>query len=198
MKIRFAVLFWAAIAIILLFGLRQILTPPTEATHRHRSPLIINEFMASNDTGQRDEDGAHPDWIELYNRSGETVDLSGWSLSDDPERADKWLFPEMILEADEYLLVYASGKDKYTPGDTPNQSYLHTNFRLDSAAGYLALHPPTTRRYLDAVIVDYLDQHQDQSTGLCEDGETFCTFTQANAWLSEWLRFKSDSRKNGN
>ena len=178
MKFRFAVLFWAAIAIILLFGLRHILTPPTEATHRHRSPLVINEFMASNDTGQRDEDGAHSDWIEVYNRSSEAIELSGWSLTDDPERADKWFFPEMTLGADEYLLVYASGKDKHKLGDANDQSYLHTNFRLNNAAGYLALHPPTTRRYLDAVAVDYLNQRPDRSMGLCEDGETLCAFTR--------------------
>ena len=178
MKTHYAVLFWIAIAVILLFGLRQILTPPTEAFQKNRSPLVINEFMTSNSTGLNDEDGTHSDWIEIYNRSDESVELLGWSFTDDPERADKWFFPEMTLGANEYLLVFASGKDRFAPGDAQGEGYLHTNFRLDSASGYLALHPPTTRRFLDAVVVGYPDQTTDQSMGKCEDSETFCFFTK--------------------
>ena len=64
----------------------------------------INEIMAAN-TIYRTVGDACTDWIELYNYSGETVDLSGYALSDDPaERA--YTFPKgTVLEADGYLVV---------------------------------------------------------------------------------------------
>ena len=45
----------------------------------------INEFMAFNSSTLKDQDGEYPDWIELYNSSSQNVNLSGWSLTDDPE-----------------------------------------------------------------------------------------------------------------
>ena len=38
----------------------------------------INEFMADNQNGIRDEDGSHQDWVELYNGGSTPVDLAGW------------------------------------------------------------------------------------------------------------------------
>jgi hypothetical protein len=47
--------------------------------------LVINEFMADNETTIEDpvEPGEYPDWVELYNGSGETVILNGLFLTDD-------------------------------------------------------------------------------------------------------------------
>ena len=42
------------------------------------SPLVINEFSAA-DYGDEDDDESRRDWIELYNRSGQSVNLTGWS-----------------------------------------------------------------------------------------------------------------------
>ena len=75
----------------------------------------INEVMASNGTTLADEDGDFEDWIELYNDGTEPVDLSGWGLSDSYSNPFKWTFPEdTVLGAGEYLLVWASGKDRVT------------------------------------------------------------------------------------
>ncbi|MFV2066616.1 MAG: chitobiase/beta-hexosaminidase C-terminal domain-containing protein, partial [Pirellulales bacterium] len=74
--------------------------------------LAITEFVASNSTGLRDGDGDSEDWIELHNMGSDTVSLDGWSLTDTPDRPYKWSLPPLQLDADAYLIVFASGKDR--------------------------------------------------------------------------------------
>ena len=101
------------------------------------SPLFISEFMADNVTGLEDEDGAPSDWIELYNAGAADVNLDGWYLTDNPAALAFWRFPATNLTAGSHLLVFASGKNRTTPG-TP----LHTSFSLDAHGEYLALISP--------------------------------------------------------
>ena len=98
--------------------------------------VVINEFVASNQGGLQDEDGDTSDWIELYNFGSTSVDLAGWSLTDDPASPSKWVFPAVTLPGLSYRVVFASNKDRRptTPG-----AQLHTNFKLDAAGEYLAL-----------------------------------------------------------
>ncbi len=102
--------------------------------------VVINEFMASNDGQQpnslHDELGNSPDWIELYNPTSAAVDLTGWSLTDNPSKLAKWTFPSTLLTANSYLVVFASGRDTNVAGQ------LHTNFKLSSSPSYLALVDP--------------------------------------------------------
>ncbi|MCP3927773.1 MAG: T9SS type A sorting domain-containing protein [Bacteroidetes bacterium] len=93
------------------------------------SQVVINEFMSSNDNTIVDENGDSSDWIELFNKGGETVSLSNYYLSDKADNLQKWKFPDIEILPQAYLLVFCSGKDKREV-DMP----LHTNFKL-SAAG---------------------------------------------------------------
>ena len=86
--------------------------------------VVINEVMASNKETISDEDGDFPDWIEIYNAGEIPVNLENWGVSDDTIGQFKWIFPEIILNPTQYLLVFASGKDRR------NGEYLHTNFRI--------------------------------------------------------------------
>lgn len=88
--------------------------------------VVINEFMAKNSITIEDEDEEFSDWIELYNADDIPVDLSGFSLSDDINELNKWVFPDMLLSPKSYLLIFASGKDRH---DTTE---LHTNFKISS------------------------------------------------------------------
>lgn len=101
------------------------------------SRLIITELVASNNQGLADVDGERPDWIELHNVGDATADLSGWSLTDDVSKPAKWRFPDLTLDPGQYLVVFASGKDR-----TDTASPLHTNFRLDRDGEYLGLNRP--------------------------------------------------------
>ena len=94
----------------------------------------INEFMALNQSTVADEDGDFSDWIELYNPTSSSVNLQSWSLTDDATMPSKWQFPNVTINAGEYLVVFASSKDRKSTG-----SVLHTNFNLSGSGEYLAL-----------------------------------------------------------
>lgn len=99
--------------------------------------LEISEFMADNQKGIRDEDGDRTDWIEIHNGANETQSLTGWFLTDTAADLAKWQFPSLTMAPNSYLLVYASNKNR-----TNNVARLHTNFKLGSSGGYLALVSP--------------------------------------------------------
>jgi len=48
--------------------------------------IIINEVLAHTDEPRGD-------WIELYNTTGDDIDISGWFLSDDPGTPEKFVVP---------------------------------------------------------------------------------------------------------
>ena len=98
------------------------------------SDVVISEFMADNKRTLHDEDGDSPDWIELYNGGANTASLAGWFLTDSRTNPTKWTFPAVDLPAGGYLVVYASAKNRVNP-----LGRLHTNFKLGSDGGYLAL-----------------------------------------------------------
>ena len=70
--------------------------------------IVISELMSDNEATLDDGSASFPDWIELHNTGRESVDLSGWTLSDREKKA-KAVFPELTLGPDEYLLVWCSG-----------------------------------------------------------------------------------------
>jgi hypothetical protein len=78
--------------------------------------LIINEAVSSNSLFD-DEDGDSPDWFELYNNTSSTIDLSGWTITDDIELPSKWAFPGYLIAPGEYLRIWASDKDKALGGN---------------------------------------------------------------------------------
>ena len=71
----------------------------------------INEIVSSNSV-YFDEDGDTPDWIELHNYGSQTVSIKDWSLSDDENNLGKWTFPNVSIRPNQYLLLWASSKDR--------------------------------------------------------------------------------------
>ena len=106
-----------------------------------RAQIRLTEFCAENQGDLADEDGDTSDWIEIHNDSQSDQTLLGWSLTDDGVDSRKWSFPEINLKAGEYLVVFASGKDRKT-----NNRPLHTNFKLSKRGEYLSLTSPTGKR----------------------------------------------------
>ena len=106
-----------------------------QAAAESGSKICISEFMAVNENGLKDEDGEHSGWIEIYNGSSGTLNLSGWALTTSQTNLTQWRLPGAWLLPEKYLLVFASGKNRAT-----NYLHLHTNFRLNrGGGGYLAL-----------------------------------------------------------
>jgi hypothetical protein len=99
---------------------------------------LISEFLASNITGLKDEDGDESDWIEIHNPDAQPVNLSGWGLTDLASLEEPWLFPAVTLAAGARLVVFASGKNRRHPA-----ANLHTSFSLSAAGEFLALIDPS-------------------------------------------------------
>ena len=99
------------------------------------SDLVINEFMADNETTVTDQDGEYEDWIELYNNGTEDIALGGYFLSDDAGQPDQWVFPDTAIAAGGYLIVWAD-KDEEQEG-------LHANFKLSKSGESLLLSDAT-------------------------------------------------------
>src|SRR5688572_2501435 len=79
---------------------RRLAKAAVEALERREllaNDPIITEFLASNAGGLEDFEGDTPDWIEIYNPSAATINLAGWSLTDDKLEVNKWVFPSVDL-----------------------------------------------------------------------------------------------------
>lgn len=134
--------------------------------------VVISEFLASSSgISILDEDLDDSDWIELHNTGNSSVSLLGYSLTDDDSDATQWVFPDVNLEADGYLIVFASSKNRQVAG-----SELHTNFRLSAGGEYLALLSPTGD-ILTEFAPAYPEQEEDISYGIGPDGVTLGFFT---------------------
>jgi len=136
------------------------------------SPLLINEFMASNSTSLLDGNGNSSDWVEVVNVTGRTFNLDGWYLTDNPTNLTKWAFHGgKVLAPGEFLVVFASGQPTDTYVDPGG--YLHTSFKLKADTEYVALVRPdgvTIVSEYGTGGVNYPKQVTDISYGLF-DGE---------------------------
>lgn len=97
-------------------------------------PVRINEIMASNSNTLSLQDGTTPDWIEIANVSGKAFNLSGYSLSKSTNSASVFVFPDMMLDAGECILVYADSRLR----DSADED-LHAPFRIGASGDALML-----------------------------------------------------------
>lgn len=122
---------------------------------------VISEFVADNESGLRDSDNTLQDWIEVHNPSATPFDLDGWHLTDSATNLTKWKFPAVTLAPGEFLVVFASGKDRRIPGQQ-----LHTNFSLSRTGEYLALVRPDGSTVEQQYAPQYPAQDPDRAYGL--------------------------------
>jgi hypothetical protein len=109
----------------LLFTLTFLFFAPTLSAQ-----VLINEVSAANLSGITDEDGDREDWVELYNSGPSSVNISGWFLSDNPNKPQKWVIPSgTTINAGAYRLFFCSGKDR------PNAAIKHTSFKITQTKG---------------------------------------------------------------
>jgi gliding motility-associated-like protein len=91
--------------------------------------VIINEYSCSNVTGITDAYGEREDWIELFNPTGTTVNLTGWYLSDKANNLTKWMIPSGTINSSGYKMVFCSKRN------TVNGNQYHPNFNLSQTEG---------------------------------------------------------------
>jgi hypothetical protein len=90
------------------------------------SSVVINEVMPVNTSYMADQNGEYDDWIELYNNSSLSFNISGYYLSDSKKHLSKWKIPKGTTISGRGYLVFWADKDTLQAG-------LHTNFKLSSA-----------------------------------------------------------------
>lgn len=121
--------------------------------------LVINEFLADNETTQADPHGEYDDWIEIYNNTDSSIILTGYFLSDDPNEPYKWIFPDTFINANDFLIIWAD--------DDSGQIGLHANFKL-SKSGEEIVFTNSSMQVLDQII--FGSQGEDTSTGRYPNG----------------------------
>lgn len=120
--------------------------------------VVINEFLAVNQSGELDENSQNEDWIEFYNNSNTSLDLSGLYLSDNSLSPQKFTFPaNSIIPANGYLTVWA---------DDDNGTNIHCNFKLSASGEQIVFSK-------GSIVLDSLSfgtQTADISSGRCPNG----------------------------
>ena len=125
--------------------------------------VVINEFLADNETTNQDEAGEFEDWIELYNTGDATLDVGGMYLTDDLTDPTAWRIPEgTTIPPHGYLLIWCD-KDE---GDGP----LHANFKLDKSGEEIGLFDTDAWSNVLVDSVVFNAQAADVSLGRVPDG----------------------------
>jgi spore coat protein CotH len=162
---------------------------PAVYSVRAGGPLFINEFLADNTNGIRDEANVASDWIELYNASTEPYALAGHMLSDNFNNPTKWTFPNDTIPAGGFYLVWASNEVTRGPR--------HAAFGLSKSGEEIGLYRLQAGQPVLLDSVSFGPQLEDVSMGRLSDGHpqwvSFNSPTplQSNGWASSVPVFSS-------
>jgi hypothetical protein len=131
--------------------------------------IVINEINYNSDSSYNSGD-----WVELYNAGSQTIDLSGWILSD-ATLANGFTFPAgYMLYPNSYLVVVAN-KDKFRQIHNGVSNFVgNASFGLNSSGDVLLLYDK------DGNIVDYI-KYETASPWPTSPLETAATLMLANA-----------------
>ena len=143
--------------------------------------LVINEFMAINNSIISDENGEYDDWIELFNGTGEVVDIGGMYISDDVNNKQKWQIPKTnptltTISAGGFLLIWA---DRETA-----QGILHVGFKLSGSGEAVVITDSDGKTVVDSY--EFGPQTTDVSMGRQTNG------------ADKWIKFDNPTPGAGN
>jgi len=136
--------------------------------------VLINEFLASNDTSNQDPDhNDFADWVELYNKGVAAEDIGGWTISDG---GDPWTIPPgTSVPAGGYLIIWCDGLDEVGTG-------LHASFKLSAGGETISLKDGGSQ-HRDAY--EFGAQTTDVSFGRSPDGtDNWTTFDSPTPGVS--------------
>ena len=146
---------------------------------------VITEFMADNKSTVADENGDFSDWIEIHNPTAGSISLTDWYLTDKANNLTQWRFPAVSLAPGDFLVVWASGKNRRVPG-----APLHTNFSLSKDGEFLALVRPDGTTAEQSFSPKFPAQAEDEAGGL-----TFQSTTLLAAGASGKYRIPTSASK---
>jgi len=94
------------------------------AVAQQQTAMRINEFMVANTDNLQNDYGENGQWVELFNSSYGTVDISGCYLTNDPNNLKKYMFPKGDLitkiKPRQFVVIWADGDQ--------TKGTLYTNF----------------------------------------------------------------------
>ena len=124
-------------------------------------PLVINEFMASNNGSETDPQGQYDDWIELYNQGADAIDLGGMYVTDNLTAPTKWQIPAgTMIEPGAYVMIWAD--------NDVTDTGLHAAFKLDAGGEDIGLFDSDGVTVIDSVT--FPAQTTDVAYGRYPDG----------------------------
>ena len=120
----------------------------------NESGLYITEVMTGNTKTHGPGVNYFYDYIEIYNMSGQAVNLKGYGLSDNIKKPRKWRFPDLTIENGGYLVIYCDRTQTTKKG-----AYTFTTFNLKQSGETVCLSTPEGT-ILDKIVVPQLyDDH---------------------------------------
>ncbi|MCD6333331.1 MAG: lamin tail domain-containing protein [Bacteroidales bacterium] len=121
------------------------------------SRLVVNELVARNAHGLKDEAGEDNDWVEIYNPGTLDINIAGWYVSDTLDQSKFHRIPasdvnKTRIPAGGYLILWADGQ--------PSQGVTHLPFKLNNGGEefYLAEMQGNSLVIIDQVIFPKLQK----------------------------------------
>ncbi len=144
-------------------------TPGRSAGSIALTGILINEFLAENDSVLSDESGEFDDWIEIYNSTTVPVDLGGLAFTDNLGSPGKCQITRndpqsTTVPPKGFLLFWADGQ--------PEQGPRHLSFKLDRAGEQIGLAQDLDAGYAFIDSLSFGPQQSDVSYGRYPDGST--------------------------
>jgi hypothetical protein len=143
-------------------------------------PVVINEWMADNagpDGFADPADGLYQDWFELFNPNTNSVNLSGFYLTDNLGLPTKWPVPlGTVIAPGGFLLVWADNQPAQNAAYATN-GQLHAGFQLNADGEAIGLFTPAG---VAQHVVTFGRQFENVSGGLFPDGATNAIYSMTN------------------
>lgn len=89
-----------------------------------KKDLYINEYITHNKNVSYNSSGNYYDFIELYNNSDKDLEVHNLFLSDDIDNLMKYKLPDIMINKNDYLLVFLGDKSEVFDNE------IITNFKL--------------------------------------------------------------------
>jgi len=125
--------------------------------------LVINEFLASNNTTITDENGEFDDYVEIYNPGSEAADMGGMFLTDQLGFPTQYRIPAGVsIPAGGHLVFWCDSQ--------PQQGPLHTNFNLSRTGEDIGLFAGESDEIQAIDTLTFPTQTTDVASGRFPDG----------------------------
>ncbi len=131
-----------------------------------RSDLVINEVMVVNESSYTDDFGERHAWIEIYNNTTRTQELSSIFITNDRNDPKKYAVPrgdiKTAVKPHQHAVFWADNK--------PSNGTFHLNFKLDpNKENYIGLFEADGETVIDEITIP-AGMLANQSYGYEKDG----------------------------